>query len=218
MRGKPAQRSDGVATAPGETCGQLSSARMNEVCAALWVAIQTSYWERSVCFRISRPPHSTSKRGLSGPWVRTLGVGYYPNETALALVQQTESFFGHPANNGKKSLLNRTINTANKFTITNGIAKIPEVGSLIPEGSWARAGVDAVGGGNAISGLLATGQTLFGSSASGSALAQTGAGIVLDPSMGLGPALEAGGINVPSALGALTDTVAEGASGLGLIK
>ena len=49
-------------------------------------------------------------------------------------------------------------------------------------------------------------------------MAQTGAGILLDPSMGLGPALEAGGINVPSALGALTDAVAEGATGVGLLK
>jgi mRNA-degrading endonuclease toxin of MazEF toxin-antitoxin module len=33
--GEPAQCSNGVATATGETVAQLSSARMNEVCAAL---------------------------------------------------------------------------------------------------------------------------------------------------------------------------------------
>ena len=146
-------------------------------------------------------------------------INYYPNASAATLLDQVNPPPpGRPANNSKKSLLNCTINTANKLTITNGIAQIPGVGSLIPEGSWARAGVDIAGGGNAISGLLATGQTLFGNSASGTDLAQTGAGILLDPSMGLGPALEAGGINVPSALGALTDTVAEGATGVGLLK
>lgn len=49
-------------------------------------------------------------------------------------------------------------------------------------------------------------------------MAQVGAGILLDPSMGLGPALEAGGINVPSEIGALTDTAAEGATGSGLLS
>ena len=35
VRGEPARCSYGIATAPGETCGPASSARMNEVCAAL---------------------------------------------------------------------------------------------------------------------------------------------------------------------------------------
>jgi hypothetical protein len=52
----------------------------------------------------------------------------------------------------------------------------------------------------------------------GTELAQAGTGILLDPSMGLGPALEAGGVEVPSVIGALTDTVAEGATGVGLFK
>jgi hypothetical protein len=42
----------------GKRVAPLSAARMNEVCAALgflWGVMQTSYWERSACPRISVP-------------------------------------------------------------------------------------------------------------------------------------------------------------------
>ena len=47
----------------GKRVAQLSSARMNEVCAlcaSLWVAMPTSWWERSVCRRISFCPRISS--------------------------------------------------------------------------------------------------------------------------------------------------------------
>jgi RHS repeat-associated protein len=146
------------------------------------------------------------------------GVLFVPGVAAGNLISDgTIGGASGSATSGIKGLLNCTIKTSNKITITNAIAQIPEVGSFMPEGSWARAGVDVFGG-NAISGLLATGQTLFGNSANGPELAQSGVGILLDPSMGLGPALDAGGMSIPSVIGTLTDTVAEGATGVGLFK
>jgi hypothetical protein len=142
------------------------------------------------------------------------------------------------------SLLSCAINTSNKLTISNGISYISG-GRLLKEGSWSRTGADILGGGNAVAGLLSAGQTMLGKSASGKQLAQTGVGILADPSMGLNSALRVGGgKGVPSALeavtaslsntghvlepameisaletgGALTDAAAEGATGIGLIK
>ena len=51
----------------GKRVAQLSSARMNEcvlLCASLWVAMQTSYWERSVCPRISNNCPAQAKSRL----------------------------------------------------------------------------------------------------------------------------------------------------------
>jgi RHS repeat-associated protein len=126
----------------------------------------------------------------------------------------------------KPSLLDCTINISNKITISNAIAHIPGLGSHLQEGSWGRTALDILGGGNAVAGLLSVGRTIFGNSASGTELAQTGASIMADPSMGLNPAIRAaGGQGIPSALeavesggGALTDAAAEGATGIGLIK
>ena len=178
-------------------------------------------WCAERCISASAGESQKPHQGFAGQNpILHRGVEWSKSTLALGLPQwagKTASGPAVAANNGKGGLLNCTINTANKITITNAIAHIPGVGKYIPEGSWGRAGLDVVGG-NAISGLLATGQTLFGNSASGRDVAQAGAGILLDPSMGLGPALEAGGVNVPSAIGALTDTVAEGATGVGLFK
>jgi RHS repeat-associated protein len=131
-----------------------------------------------------------------------------------------------PTVTGKQSLLSCTINTSNKLTISNWLAHVPGLGKHLQDGSWARTTVDILGGGNAFAGILSAGQTWFGNSASGTALAQTTAGLMADPSMGLNPLIRAaGGEGIPSALeaikaggGALTDTVAEGATGVGLIK
>ena len=125
----------------------------------------------------------------------------------------------------KPSILSCTVQTSNKLTISNAIAQIPGVGKYLQPGSWARAGLDLFGG-NAISGLLGAGQTLFGNSASSTELGQTFVGIMADPSMGFNPAIQAvGGQGIPSALeavesggGALTDAAAEGATGIGLLK
>ena len=148
------------------------------------------------------------------------GIFLRPTQAKIRLEWATR-----PENNEKKGLLNCTIDTSNKLTISNGLAHLPGVGKYLQEGSWGRAAVDIAGGGNAVTGILDAGRTIFGKSSTGTQLAQTGVGIIADPSMGLNPVLKAVGTEgVPSAVevleggGSFLEAAAEGATGVGLFK
>jgi hypothetical protein len=174
-------------------------------------------------------------------WITVDGQGNQTDNITVSADGSSDLDTSSASNN---SLLSCTINVSNKLTISNGINYISG-GGLLKVGSWSRTGADILGGGNAVAGILSAGQTLFGNSASGKQLAQTGAGMLADPSMGLNSALRVGGgKGIPAALeavtgslsnsghvlepameisvletgGALTDAAAEGATGIGLIK
>ncbi len=152
--------------------------------------------------------------------------------------------FRDPFGTDKESVFGCTVRVGNELTLSNALSYAPWIGQYLQNGSWGRTAADVFGG-NAVTGLLGAGQTLFGNSASAKQLAQAGVGTLADPSLGLNPAVRAaGGRGVPSAIdavkgafsggshvlepaaeldvlesgGALTDAAAEGASGVGLIK
>jgi RHS repeat-associated protein len=177
--------------------------------------------------------------GLGGTWIPDNGTF---TEAFLGLDSNLPTFRSTSiAGNGDQestaaAVLNCTIETSNKLTITNALSHLPGVGQYLKPGSWGRTAVDIAGGGNAVTGLLDAGRTFFGNSASGKDLAQTTVGVVADPSLGLNPIAKAVGLagqGAPSVApdivegsakvattlaGASAEVAEDAATGVGFIK